>query len=147
MNLTGTRSDRAGVTATRGRPRRAVTIALWALQAILVFMFAVSGITKLGGGHGMVHMFAQIGAGQWFRYLIGAFELAGAIGVLIPLLSGLAALGLSGLMVGATVTNLFVIHTSPVPPLAFLIVSALVAGGRWPQTRAMAANLRGIAAR
>jgi uncharacterized membrane protein len=47
-------------------------------------------------------MFATIGIGQWFRYVVGALELAGAVGVLIPRLSGLAALGLIGLMAGAT---------------------------------------------
>ena len=32
----------------------------------------------------MTRTFNQIGAGQWFRYLVGALELAGAIGLLIP---------------------------------------------------------------
>jgi uncharacterized membrane protein len=46
--------------------------------------------------------------GQWLRYLTGAFELAGAIGLLIPRLRGLAAVGLVGLMIGATIANVAV---------------------------------------
>ena len=75
-------------------------------------------------------MFATIGVGQWFRYLVGALEIAGAVGVLIPRLSGLAALGFVFLMIGATFTNLFVLGTSPLLPLILLVVGALVAWGR-----------------
>jgi putative oxidoreductase len=28
----------------------------------------------------MVEMFATIGIGQWFRYVVGALEIAGAVG-------------------------------------------------------------------
>jgi uncharacterized membrane protein YphA (DoxX/SURF4 family) len=103
-------------------------------------MFAVGGLMKLGSAYSMVHMFGQIGAGQWFRYLIGSLELAGAVGLLIPALSGLAALALSALMAGASITNAFIIHTSPLVPLVFLVISVVVAWGRWPQTRALAAR-------
>jgi putative oxidoreductase len=141
MTITGAKNDPAlrptASTPARGRGR---TLALWVLQAILIFMFAVGGLMKLGGAHSMVHMFGQIGAGQWFRYLIGSLELAGAVGMLIPALSGLAALALSALMAGASITNAFIIHTSPLVPLVFLVISVLVAWGRWPQTRALAAR-------
>lgn len=40
----------------------------------------------------------------------GAVELAGAIGLLIPRLAGAAALGLIGVMVGAVITQLFVLE-------------------------------------
>ena len=49
-------------------------------------------------------MFHQMGADDWFRYLVGTLELAGGIDLLIPRLAGLAALGLTGVMVGATYT-------------------------------------------
>jgi putative oxidoreductase len=141
MNITSARNDPAlrptASSAARGRGR---TLALWILQAILILMFAVGGLMKLGSAHSMVHMFGQIGAGQWFRYLIGSLELAGAVGMLIPALSGLAALALSALMVGASITNTFIIHTSPLVPLVFLVISVVVAWGRWPQTRALAAR-------
>lgn len=87
-------------------------------------------------------MFATIRVGQWFRYLVGALEVAGAIGLVIPPLSALSALGLAGLLVGATATNLFVLGESPWLPIGLLLMSALVAWGRWSGTRALAARFR-----
>ena len=113
----------------------ALNLMLWALHAVI---FAMAGFAKVGGDPAMVEMFATIGQG--FRYLVGALELAGAVGVLVPRLSGLAALGLVCLMVGATLTNLFVLGASPAFPLVLLMTSVLVAWGRWPRTRAMIEN-------
>jgi putative oxidoreductase len=121
--------------------RHAVNIfALWALQAVLALMFAMAGLAKVGGDAAMVEMFAIIGIGQWFRYVVGALELAGAVGVLIPWLSGLAALGLVGLMAGATLTNVLVLDTSPLLPIVLFVVSSMVAWGRWPRTRTLFTN-------
>jgi uncharacterized membrane protein YphA (DoxX/SURF4 family) len=63
-------------------------------------------------GHQSVQEFGLIGAGQWFRYLVGTVELAGAIGLLIPWLAGLAAAGLAADMVGATITNATVLRNT-----------------------------------
>jgi uncharacterized membrane protein YphA (DoxX/SURF4 family) len=93
-------------------------------------------------GPELVDMFADIGAGQWLRYLVGALEVAGAAGLLVPRLSGLAALGLAGLMVGATITNLFILGESPWLPVGLLLVSALIARGRWSKTKALADGIR-----
>src|SRR5215208_7861493 len=97
----------SGTPAARATSRRhAVNIfALWVLQAVLALMFAMAGFAKVGGDAAMVEMFATIGIGQWLRYLVGTLEIAGALGVLVPRVSGLAALGLVCLMVGATLTN------------------------------------------
>src|SRR5919107_2624650 len=117
--------------------RRSVNFALWAIQALLALMFAMSGFAKVGGDAAMVEMFATIGIGQWFRYLVGALEIAGAVGVLVSRLSGLAALGLLCLMAGAILTNVLVLGTSPLVPIVLMVVSALVAWGRWPWTRTL----------
>ena len=97
---------------------------------LLAFQFAMAGLAKLGGAPAMVEMFATIGVGQWFRYVVGALEIAGAVGVLVPRLCGLAALGLVCLIVGATATNVFVLDTSSLLPIGLLLVSALVVWGR-----------------
>jgi putative oxidoreductase len=137
MSDTGT----AGQTpATRATRRRVLSIALWALQALLTIMFAMAGLAKVFGDPAMVEMFATIGIGQWFRYVVGALEIAGAVGVLVPRLSGLAALGLLCLMAGATLTNLFVLGASPLLPLVLLAVSALVAWVRRQRTRTLFTN-------
>jgi len=74
---------------------------------------------------------------------VGALEIAGAAGVLVPRLSGLAALGLVCLMAGATLTNVLVLDANPLLPIALMLVSAVVALGRWPRTRALASNTTG----
>ena len=135
MSDTGTtREDRAASAPARGR---ALNVALWVLQALLALQFAVGGFLKVGGNPAMVEMFADIGVGQWFRYLVGTLEIAGAVGVLIPRLSGLAALGLVCLMAGAALTNLAILGTSPLLPLVLLMVGALVAWGRRERTVAL----------
>ena len=130
----------AAPAANRGR---VLNIALWVLQALLALQFAMAGLAKVGGDPAMVEMFATIGIGQWFRYVVGALELAGAVGVLIPRLSGLAALGLICLMAGATLTNVLVLGTSPLLPMALMLVSALVAWSRCPRTKALLSALKG----
>jgi uncharacterized membrane protein len=109
---------------------RAGTVSLWAGQALLAAVFAGAGLTKLAGDPAMVEMFADVGAGQWLRILVGACEVAGAVGVLVPRLAVAAASGLALLMVGATVTNLAVLQASPVPSAALLVLAVLVAWGR-----------------
>jgi uncharacterized membrane protein YphA (DoxX/SURF4 family) len=115
--------------------RRALTITLWVLQLLLAFQFAGGGWLKLSGAPVMVDMFAAIGAGQWFRFVVGALEIAGAIGLLVPRIAGLAALGLSGLLVGAIATNLLILNADSRVAIVLLLLSALIAWGRWPQTK------------
>ncbi len=138
MSDTRATSETSAAPATR---ERVLNIALWVLQALLALQFVGGGLLKVGGDPAMVEMFANIGIGQWFRYVVGALELAGAVGVLIPRLCGLAALGLVCLMAGATATNVLVLGTNPLLPIVLLLVSALVAWGRWPRTKALAGKL------
>ena len=139
-------SDAKTIGVTREAPTaaggRALGIVLWALQILLALQFAMAGLAKVFGDPAMVEMFATIGIGQWFRYVVGALELAGAVGVLIPRLSGLAALGLGCLMIGATLTHLFVLGASPLLTIVLFVVSVLVAWGRWPRTRTLLAASR-----
>lgn len=132
MSSAGTRG--AARTTSRGRT---ANIVLWVLQVVLALLFVMAGASKVFGDPAMVRMFADIGVGQWFRYVVGALEVAGAVGVLIPRLSGLAALGLACVMAGAVFTNLVVLGASPLLPLANLVLALLVAWGRWPRTGAL----------
>ena len=136
-------NDARGTREAAANRGRVLNVALWALQALLALQFAMGGLAKAFGAPAMVEMFAAIGIGQWFRYVVGALELAGAVGVLIPRLSGLAALGLVCLMAGATLTNVLVLDANPLLPIALMLVSAVVALGRWPRTRALASNTTG----
>jgi putative oxidoreductase len=119
------------------RPRgRGAHITLWVLQVLLALVFIGAGMSKLGGAPEMIVMFDDIGAGQWFRYVTGILEVAGAVGLLIPRLRGLAALGLSVLMACATVITIFFLYDPVWMPLAVLVMCIVVAWGRWPETKA-----------
>ena len=83
----------------------------------------------------MVDLFGRVGAGQWLRYVVGALELAAAVGLLVPRLAKLAAAGLVLLMVGAAVTNVAIIDESPLMPLAYLVVAGIVAWRRHVRDR------------
>jgi uncharacterized membrane protein len=129
-------------TETRGR---ALNITLWVLQVLLAAFFAFAGINKLFiHQQEMVDNFAKFGLGVGFQYFVGAIELAGAIGLLIPRLSGLAAIWLAGIMVGAALTHVFVLPPVylAVGPVVLAIVFGLIAWGRWPQTKALIAALK-----
>jgi putative oxidoreductase len=133
---------RTAAATTRGRP---LHITLWVLQVLLAVFFVVAAaVPKLTGQGVAVEIFDQIGAGQWFRYLVGTLELAGAIGLLIPRLCGPAALGLVGVMVGAVATQLFVLDDPVVAltPAGLGVLLAVVAWGRWARTRTLLAAFR-----
>ncbi|MGH3979423.1 MAG: DoxX family protein [Pseudonocardiaceae bacterium] len=104
-------------------------VILWVLQVLLAVGFLFSGGMKLAGALPMVELFDEIGFGQWFRYLTGGLEIVGAVALLIPRFVAHGALLLAGVMVGAVITDLW-LGASPVPALAYLVVSAIIAWGR-----------------
>lgn len=108
-------------------PRRSPRAALWAVRVLLAAAFGYFSYNKLSGAPQTIETFEAVGLGQWLRYLTGALELAGAIGLLIPRLAGLAALGLFGVMIGAVATEVFLKPDgNPGLPLVLLLVSAAV---------------------
>ena len=120
---------------------RSLNTTLWVVQVLLAVLFAFAGINKLLGlQQEMLDQFSKFGFGPWFRYLTGALELAGAIGLLILPLSGLAAFGLVGVMVGAVIAHLTVLPPAAVAiaPGVMGLVFGLIAWGRWPQDQSIA---------
>ncbi|MGH3152650.1 MAG: DoxX family protein [Streptosporangiaceae bacterium] len=114
--------------ARKARPRSRASTLLWTAQIALAAVFVIAAVSKLAGAHSAAAMFARIGAGQWLRYLVGTAELAGAIGLLIPAVAGLAAAGLCLDMLGATIVNAAILHSGAVVLTAVLcIVLAAVA--------------------
>ena len=118
-----------------------MNIALWIVQALLAAMFAMAGFmkltqpkAKLAGQMGWVEDFAPNTV-----KLIGALELLGALGLILPLLTGIlpwltpvAALGLVATMVGAMLTHLRR-HERPMlmVNLVLLLLAAFIAYGRF----------------
>ncbi|ANY05496.1 DoxX family protein [Pseudonocardia sp. HH130630-07] len=118
---------------TRSSLSPAAHRALWVLQILLaVFMVLASAAPKLVGEATAVQIFAEIGVGQWLRYVIGVLELAGGVGMLTRRFSGPAAVGLALLMVGAALTQLFVLDGGllALTPVVLGLLCAVVAAGR-----------------
>lgn len=114
--------------------------ALWTLQILLgVFLVVASSAPKFFGEATAVDMFLRIGLGEWFRYVVGALELLGGVGLMVRRVSGLAALGLVGLMIGAAYTQAFVLHGGAlvVTPIVIGLLCALIAYARRAEVRAL----------
>jgi putative oxidoreductase len=131
-------------TAATNRPTsRAAHRAVWTVQILVgVFFVVASAIPKFYGDPYAVQIFTEIGAGQWFRYLVGALELAGGIGLMVPRLAGPAALGIMGLMVGAAYTQAVVLD-APVmvtTPAILFVLAGVVA---WARRESIAAWIPG----
>jgi hypothetical protein len=119
----------------RGR-RRILRRALWTAQILLAaFLFFASAMPKLAGQADAVDTFTRIGWGQWFRYVTGTVEAAGAIGLVIPRLAGFAATALIGLMAGAVLTHLLVLEAAwALLPAALAVVFAVIGWDRRAET-------------
>jgi putative oxidoreductase len=121
------------MTVTAPTRSRAAHRALWTLQILLgVFLVAASAAPKFWGDPYAAQIFTEIGAGQWFRYFIGAVELAGGIGLMVPRLAGPAAVGLMALMIGAGYTQAVVLDQPAmvVTPVIIFVLAAVIAWGR-----------------
>ncbi len=114
---------------------RASLIALWVTQVALAAVFLMAGGSKLAGVPAMVGMFDVIGVGQWFRHVTGIIEVTSGIALLVPSAAIFGALLLIPTMLGAIVTNVFIVHASPVMPLLLLLGAAAVAWARRRQLR------------
>jgi putative oxidoreductase len=118
-----------------------MNVVLWILQVAAAGMFLMVGFLKLSGNPQLVGLFEAIGLGQWFRYLTGTLEVAGAILLLIPRASGLGALMLAGVMAGAVMTHLFIIGGSPLIAITLLVVKGVVSWGKRQRTMNLLAGL------
>ncbi len=124
--------------ATASTSPRWTSISLWVVRGLLALAFVGAGGAKLYGVPMMVQEFEHIGLGQGFRYLTGALEVLGALLILTPSLAAFGALLLIGIMIGATVTHLFVIGGTAVPALVLLALSAIVAYAKRGQLASLA---------
>ncbi|MCD7437733.1 DoxX family protein [Streptomyces lincolnensis] len=124
-----------GESATaRGRRAR---IALRALQAVLALFYAfASAVPKLIAHPSAAEGFGTMGWGSAGMYTIGLLELAGAIALVIPVLQSVAAIALSGLMVGAFVVTLTYFNgENAATPLILILLLALIAWARRDSNR------------
>jgi hypothetical protein len=127
------------VPATTTNRRRAVDITLWTVQILLAaFLLIASAAPKFAGQRDAVDTFTKIGWGQWFRYVTGTCEAAGAIGLLIPRFAAPAAVGLIGVMIGAVLTQVLVLDPVwALLPACYGVLFAVIAWYRRPQATAL----------
>jgi uncharacterized membrane protein len=75
---------------------------VWIATALVALYVGAGGIAKLLGVPYVHSSFPKLGLPDWFGYLIGVCEVLGSIGLFMPPLSALAAMGIGIIMVGAT---------------------------------------------
>src|SRR5690242_3842775 len=112
---------------------------LWIVQGVLAVMFLLAGVPKLVMSAAQMAAPGPIQLPVAFIRFIGVCEILGAIGMIVPgvtgIKPGLTPLGAAGLviiMIGATVVNLV---DGPAPAAALTVVLGLLAAfvvyGRW----------------
>jgi putative oxidoreductase len=111
------------------------------LRILLALAFLAAGGAKLASVPAMVQIFDTLGFGQWFRYVTGVVEIAGAVTLLIPSYAALGAAWLGITMFFGTLAHLFFLHTSPAPALVLLALSAVIVTLERGQVREFVARL------
>jgi uncharacterized membrane protein YphA (DoxX/SURF4 family) len=130
------------IAATRPATVRAANVGLWTLQVLLAAVYAFSAAGKLTAEAQNVAGFEAMGLGTTGMYIIGALELAGAIAMFVPILTGLAALCFVALMIGAVVITWAIGGGALVAiPATVGVVAAVVAWGRRDSTRRLIARV------
>lgn len=96
--------------------------------ALALFFIVPNGLGKLIGIMGVdaEAMAATYGYPVAFMKLIGALELLGGIGLLVPAVRKWAAMGLVGLMLGAVVSHIRAPETLGMLPMPILTAAALL---------------------
>ena len=116
-----------------GKPRQILT---WILRVLLGLLFLAIGIEKLTGTQGTIPFFDAIGWGQWFRYVSGAADTAGAILILIPRYTWNGALVITCTVGLGTYLCFTMPLYNPIFPLAMTLLAATLAFLTRPQKTA-----------
>jgi uncharacterized membrane protein len=121
-----------GVAESATAGGRRARIALRTVQVLLALFFGVAGaVPKLIAHPSATEIFDKMGWGTPGMYTIGVLELAGAVALLIPVLQSVAAIALSGLMVGAFVVQVAVFDGEyAATPVILIVPLALIAWAR-----------------
>jgi len=96
----------------------------WVLRAGIALAFVLFGVEKFPSSPGAewVRFFAQVGFGQWFRYVTGVVEIAGGALLLVPAAADVGLVLLAVTMAGAIAIHVFVIRH----PLNSIVPGALL---------------------
>jgi uncharacterized membrane protein YphA (DoxX/SURF4 family) len=96
-----------------------------AIRISLALVFILTGLDKIttGAASHWIHVFDDIGLGQWFRYFTAAMEIVGGILCLIPITTIVGLAMLACTMTGAMAVHVFVFHhpADAIFPGAYLV--------------------------
>jgi hypothetical protein len=114
-----------------------MNVVLWVIQVLLALLFLFAGVTKLILP--IEEMIKQMAMPGLFLRLLGVAEVLGALGLILPglfrvksWLTPLAAVGLTIIVIGATVTTLMIGGgATALFPLVTALLAGFVAYGRW----------------
>lgn len=113
---------------------RARSVGIWLAALMSAATLVMAGMLKLTGAPQMVEEFYRFGYPDWFRVLIGAAEVGGAIMLLVPRGAFFASIILGVIMTGAVTTHLRFGETLPaMVPLALFVLVAAVGYARRPR--------------
>ena len=128
---------------TARRPGRAASVALWVGQIVVAASMLFASVPKVTLDPMAVEGFGVIGFSPTGTLIIGLLEIAGAIGLLVPRLTGLAALCTVALKIGAVAFTIPTMGAAmAVLPAVIGVIAALVAYGRRYSAAALAAWVR-----
>ncbi|WP_326764981.1 DoxX family protein [Streptomyces sp. NBC_01591] len=129
----GTRSEGPG----RG------ALALTVARVVLALFLGFSAFAKLIAHESAVESFDRMGWNRFAMYTIGGLEMAGAIALLIPVLAGVAAIALCGLMAGASIVQLTLLdRANAIMPALLIVLFVLIARERRDRTATLVALVR-----
>ena len=114
-------------------------------SVVLAGVFLMFGAGKFLDPAKWIEKFVAWGLPEWFVSVSGVLEIAGAIGLLIPVLRSFAGLGLAMFMVGAVATH--IVHAEIGMTFvagAILIASAAVGWLRMPETAAFLGSTKTV---
>lgn len=105
-------------------------VTAWVMRISAGLLFLAVGVTKFND-RTWVDLFADIGIGDWFRYLTGAIQSVAAVLLLVPRTTRIGAALAGCTMAGAVAVHLFLLDTGiggaiiPAVILAFLAIVGL----------------------
>lgn len=137
-------ADSPAAQATVAPRRGRASAVLTAARIVLALFFGFSAVAKLVAHESAVESFDRMGWSSGAMYTIGGLEMAGAVALLIPLLSGVAAMAFAGLLAGASIVQLTLLDpVNAVMPALLIAVVVLIARDRRERTAEVVALVRG----
>ena len=137
-NVLSTQQGSANRLSNRERMR---SVTLWTMQGALALLFLFTGGSKLLLPTNVLLAQMALPLPIWFLRFVGAVEVAGALGLILPqltcikpVLTPLAAGGLALEMLGATIVTVIALGVAPALfPLLVGLLAVFVAYGRRPR--------------